>query len=68
MEQGYTWWVNFGKNIRAAVSLSWWSPIDKFEIRRSLKIERFHNNEIPFISVVFAVWFVKFEWYLYWLS
>lgn len=65
MEQEYTWWATLGNSIKGMVKLSWWNPLDKFEIRRSVKIERFHNKVVPFISVTFAVWFIKFDWKLY---
>ena len=65
MKQEYTWWATFGDHVEFSLTLSYWNPLDTFEFRRSIAIERFHCAEIPFVSVVIALWFVKMEWYLY---
>ena len=62
---GHTWWINFTDDIACSLSLDWWHPFNKFEFKRSLKIERFTSAEIPFISIELALWFVKVEWNLY---
>ena len=68
MEHGHAWWFTIEDKLRCCINLSCWNPIDKFEFRRSLEVKRFYNIEIPFISVVLAIWFIKFEWYLYLLK
>ena len=65
MKNGRTFWVHFTEDIACSLSLNWWHPFDKFEFRRSLKIERFSNVEIPFISIVLALWCIEVEWNLY---
>lgn len=65
MRVGRTWWATIGDKVRMMLSLAYWSPLDELELRRSIKITRFMNAEIPFISVVVALLFVEMEWHLY---
>ena len=64
MREGRYWWVNIGK-ARISLALHWWNPLDTLEFRRSIKIERFSNSEVPFISVSIALLFVRMDWDLY---
>lgn len=65
MSKEHAWWATIGDTVRMCLSLSYWNPLDELELRRSLKISRYYNKEIPFISVVIALLFIKMEWYLY---
>ena len=65
MKREHTWWATFGDHVEFNVTLSYWNPLDTLEIRRSITIERFYCADVPFISVVIALLFIKMEWYLY---
>ena len=65
MKHGRTWWVRLGERARMSLTLECWNPLDTIEVRRSIKLTRFSNQEIPFISVIIAFLCVKMEWYLY---
>lgn len=65
MNKSHAWWATIGDTVRMCLSLSCWNPIDGIELRRSLKIARSFNEEIPFISVVISILCIKMEWYLY---
>ena len=54
MERKHTFWATFGEKVRISLDLSYWSPLDKLEIRRSLRLERLHNFEVPCVSIVIA--------------
>ena len=42
---------------------AWWNPLHAVEIRRSIKIDCKHLKDEPLISIVVALFFVRFEWY-----
>ena len=44
--------------------VSWWNPLHVLEFRRSIKIDRMHLPDKPFISIVVSLLFIRFEWYL----
>ena len=67
MKEGRCWWVTIGEksSVKICLCFEYWNPLDKLEVRRSIGINRLCNQSTPFISVVVAFLFVKFEWYLY---
>ena len=60
----YIWLFDLWKDWSCIFGFSWWNPLHAIELRRSIKVDRMHPVDKPFISVVISFLFIRFEWYL----
>ena len=56
--------LNLWNNWTCLFGVAWWNPLHALEIRRSIKIDLKHPKDEPLISIIIALLFVRFEWYL----